>query len=294
MIRQETEEQELEWGVDSFESETKEELPFDPANEFDYSYFSENAEKLAADSTFFDENVDHIVASPETAFVETIARLYIIEQGALRAVGTLIWKRLRSQLGFEQAKDSKPRREMIGTWAAKIGAEYYRIDGWVKDAMARDLVPDVALMSNTAGRELAMGITGDNEELVKQTIENRVESARELDPTAEKSTEVVRAVKRLEAEGNHQPRIVKQRNLNPNPVHPEWAFYGNIKVAESVTEEGEIVEHYEYKPLIRVYVEDVQREEIRPQVAEMQDWLMKKLGGKRLDNTDAEVLDGTE
>jgi hypothetical protein len=260
-------------------------LPFDPKQEMHYGidplYFIGHISELVEDvESFTLEQEKFLVTLPESSFVEYCAQLHNLSESAARAQGMLLWKRLVNQLGFEMAVRSQERNSQIGTWAAKFNTDYQRIERRILDAMSRSLVPETEQLSPTGGAEIARGIESSREDVIKDTIEERLEATRSLDPTMERSTEAVRAAKKFAEAGNHQPSIIKQKNLNPQPVYPEWTFYGNVKVGESHTDEGEIVEHYEYRPIYQVYLEDSRVEAERPQIQEFQNLGMKRLGGK--------------
>lgn len=260
-------------------------LPFDPQDELHYGidplYFVEHISEQVADvESFCLENEKYIVTLDTHQFDEVCANLHNLSESAARAQGTLLWKRLVKMFGFEAAVKSQERNSQIGTWAAKFNTDYQRIERRVLDAMSRDLVPDTQQLSPTGGAEIARGIESNREDVIKDTIEERLAATRALDPTMERSTESVRAAKKFADVGNHLPSIIKQKNLNPQPVYPEWTFYGNVKVGESVNSDGEIVEHYEYRPIYQVYLEDSRVEAERPQITEFQSEGMKRLGGK--------------
>jgi hypothetical protein len=125
-------------------------VPFEPENDTLYgvntSWFAEQAERLATESDFLEECIPQIIQIDEQSFVETNARLYLLQEGAAKAIGMLMWMRLREQFGFEKARESKERNQQIWVWAAKINENddtlEYRLKKWINFAMARHHHPN--------------------------------------------------------------------------------------------------------------------------------------------------------
>lgn len=270
-------------------------LPFDPANELpqrteqleceDELWYVENAELFATDADALTENLPNITRLSDKGFIETAARLYLLATGAERALGTILWTRLRETLGFEQAKDSPARNTQIWKWAAQIDSTdsslYHRLNRWITDAMARALEPRVEQMSPTAGHEIGIGIDSNDEDVVRDTIAKRADAVKEIDPTMESTTDSVRNVKALEKNGNHSPSLVRERDLSDESIKADYVYRARLKVGETHDEEtGEITDVYDYFPVARFVLEQPPSEELRPQVKTYQDNMLRRIGGK--------------
>lgn len=250
---------------------------FDPASDptfgTDTAWFAEHAEELATNNDALVESLPAITRIPEQAFVELAARLYLIAEGAQRALGTICWQRLRETLGFEQAKESKARNEQVGRWAAQINPKddrlFFRLQNWIRDAMAREFDARVGDMPVTAGSELALGIDSDNEDVVKGTVEQRVEAVRGLDPLGEQSVEAVRAAKQLERNGNYRPKVFLSRAANTEPTQRDYTLFATVRVGSTHDENGELHDEYETMPVCSLVLEEPPSEELRDQFT---DW----------------------
>lgn len=259
-------------------------VPFDGEQDsgIDEAYFSENAEQLATDATFLDENINYIAHLSENGFVETAARLYLIAKGAERALGMIMWKRLREIYGFEKAKESKERNFQIWQWAAKIDKAddrlQYRLDKFIRDAMARELEPEVENLSVTAGDEISRGISSGDEDVVRETISERVDAVKSLDPTLESTTDAVRATKQLEQNGNRQPKLLQVRAIDTNPTYREYTILASIRTGATADENGILQEEYELLPVLSVVLEEPRNEEHREQFQTWHKILRGKLG----------------
>ena len=256
-------------------------------DEIDEQYFPETIAGVSSFLTDWNaENERYIVGLDENSFVETISQFYILNEKTTRFIGTLCWKRLRSYLRFEDARDSKERRSKINQWAAQMSLkandkiDYFRLDKWVNDAMARELEPRVEGMSVTAGSEIVRD-AGETEDEVREKVAERVENAQELDPLNERPTQAVRETKQMEKTGNHAPSVIRTKIVSPEPVYREFTFLGQVVTGRETDETtGEIKQVMEYVPVLSVYLEMPQSEELRPQIAQYQKILLQRMGGK--------------
>jgi hypothetical protein len=277
-------------------------VPFEPENDTLYgvntSWFAEQAERLATESDFLEECIPQIIQIDEQSFVETNARLYLLQEGAAKAIGMLMWMRLREQFGFEKARESKERNQQIWVWAAKINENddtlEYRLKKWINFAMARQLDPSTDQLSPTAGNEITMGIEGDDEELVKDTIENRMDAVESLDPLLETPTNTLRDVKVLAKNGNLAPSVIRIRANNTEPVYREYTFLASIKTGQKPDENGALVDETELFPVMSVNFEMPASEELRPQFEDWKKVMLRKLGGKVREDNNGDYIDASK
>lgn len=257
-----------------------ERLPFDEMG-FDPSYFALNAEDYVTNYERLEEDLPVIAQIPEQDFVEFVARLYLFKTGSERAMGVAMWTRLKEKLGFEHAKESDERNLMIRNWAYKINPSdtkqvVYSLDKYIRAAMGAGVDPRVGEMSVTAGSEIVGGIDSSNEGVVRDTVQKRADAVESLDPDMVSTTEAVRDAKQLEKNGNRLPKIMRVRNLNPQPTYPEWSIVASIKVGEEPDENGEIHDVMEMMEVAQISMSDPKAEEVRDQFKTWQKIIVEK------------------
>lgn len=268
---------------------TEQELDFaaSPETGIDPQYYADYISVRVNDiEVMIAEDAHRIAQLPdEVAFCEIVGQLDNLNETCKRAQGMLMWLRLRHVLGFEAARDSRERRQHIARWAMRAGKDdnaYHRFEKYINDAMARELVPAVELMSPTAGDEIVRGIDPDEgEESVRDTIEQRADAVRELDPTLERSTQTVRDVKSHAENGNGHPSLIREKNLAEEQVKPDYVYKARLKTHTTVDpESGEVTDHYEYFPAFALYLDMPPSEELRDQFETYQNAAVRRIGGK--------------
>lgn len=231
-------------------------------------------------SDYTTENFDKIVQSDEIRFVEYLSHLYIISKESKMLLGKLCWQRLQNALGWMDANESERRNSMISAWCHKINCEYRQLNNYILAAKAQELLPDVSDMTITAQAELAQN-AGDSEEEQRETLRERAENVRELDPELANTTATAREVKQIEANGNKQPKLYKMKDLSEFQHTDDEIVMGQIKVGEKFDEEsGSYEDIYEYKPVLGIYWYMSDTGENEPQFENYKKMLARRLGVK--------------
>lgn len=279
----------LEWDIPTNPDDTYQEgeretgmtvltVPFEP---IPGENFAHDLTIMGGDiADYVDEMFDHIVRSDEIQFQEVCAQLYLVTQNTKKKLGMLCWRRLENTLGFMLASESEERNSIVARWSIKIGCDYYKLDQYIRAAKTATLVPETSDMTITAQAEIGRN-AGDDEDEQRETIRERAENVKELDPTLENTTQTVRDVKNAEVNGNKRPRLYRMKDLSEFRHIADEVVMGQIKTGEVLDEEtGAYEDVYEYMPIMRVFFDEPNSEENRPQFEDYKKLLLRRIGVK--------------
>lgn len=253
-------------------------VPFEP---IPGENFAHDLLVMGGDITdYVEEMFDHIVRADEDQFQEVCAQLYLVTQNTKKKLGLLCWRRLENALGFMLASESEERNSMVARWAIKIGCDYYKLDQYVRAARTTVLVPETSDLSITAQSEIGRN-AGEGEDEQRETIRDRAENVRELDPALENTTQTVRDVKQAEANGNKKPKLYRMKDVSEFRHVADEVIMGQIKVGETLnTETGEYEDVYEFHPICRLYWDMSNSGENQEQFDDYKKILTRRLGVK--------------
>lgn len=266
--------------VEFLESGETVNLPPDPDLP-DGEEFASTLADLGSDITdYVDENFEYIVRSNEDSFREVCAHLFLISKNSKLQLGKLCWQRLVNALGFMRASESEERNSMVGDWTRKIGCDYYELNNYILAAKAQALVPSVADLTLTAQSEIARN-AGESEDEQRETIREREETVRKLDPELKDTTNAVREAKQAEANGNKKLAMYRMRDLSEERVMCDEVVMARINKGEKFDEEtGAYEPIYDYVPVMRVFWAEPPSEELRAQTDDIRKILTRRLGVK--------------
>lgn len=229
-------------------------------------------------SEYTQENFERIVLSDENKFDEYLSVLYVISKESKLLIGKLCWARLQNTLGWMDASESKQRNSMVGTWCVKIGCEYVQLNNYILAAKAQALIPETSDLTITAAAEIARN-AGSGEEEQRETIRERANAVRKLDSGLTNTTATARDVKVMETNGNKKPELYRIPDITEFRHIADQVVMGQIKIGERFDDESGAYEPiYDYFPIARLYFDEPNSEENRPQFDNYKKILLRRWG----------------